>query len=131
MVRRYAGALTDAPDTAGLFATQMDAGASGAFVLYPDWGDELIIGGPNGQNWDVLDLSRITALLHLAFDGPGMGTVTDPVNGDSLVFSGIKRIDLGPRVEIAEADRDNGATLLRPTARSRGARSPNPGQYPQ
>ena len=100
----------DEPGT-GIAATGDDLLQGGAdedtFVVLDDFGNDTIIGGEaitTGVNYDTIDLSGTTAPLTVAFDGDKSGTITDGTN--TITFSEIERLILGPEADVVNATAD-------------------------
>ncbi len=102
------------PSVVSGIETEGIGSAPGAtLIVPPEFGEDLIVGRRAGPRYDGLDLRALSNPICLRFVGPGMGTVTDQVTGDSLVFSGVSRIDLGPAVEVVGTNLDGGSTIQR------------------
>ncbi|SMY07753.1 Hint domain-containing protein [Flavimaricola marinus] len=77
-----------------------------------DWGDDLVVGGQGGNNYDTLDLSFATNPVSVLFTGEGAGVVTDLVNGNTITFSEIEQLILTDGADVVDASADNGYTYI-------------------
>ncbi|MBT8410505.1 MAG: Hint domain-containing protein, partial [Octadecabacter sp.] len=100
----------DEPGT-GIAATGNDLLEGGAdedtFVVLDGFGQDTIIGGETvttGMNYDTIDLSGVTVPLTVTYDGDKSGTITDGTN--TITFSEIERLILGPNADVVNATAD-------------------------
>ncbi len=82
------------------------------FVANDGFGDDTVVGGQGGDNYDTLDLSNLTNPVSVVFTGPGAGTVTDTVTGDVITFSEIEQLILTNQADVVDATNDNGYTYI-------------------
>ncbi|MEL6957666.1 MAG: Hint domain-containing protein [Pseudomonadota bacterium] len=82
------------------------------FIVQGSFGDDTIIGGQTGNNYDTLDLSGLSNPVSVTFTGPGAGTVTDTVTGDTIVFSEIEQLILTDQADVVDATADDGYTYV-------------------
>ncbi|WP_430463904.1 Hint domain-containing protein [Tabrizicola sp.] len=82
------------------------------FVVLPNFGNDTVIGGQTGNNYDTLDLSNLTNAVSVVFTGPGAGVVTDTVTGQTITFSEIEQLILSPQSDVVDATADNGYTYI-------------------
>ncbi len=69
--------------------------AGTVFTLQPrqlGLGADLLIGGPSGLPYSVIDLSRLTTPVDIIWERPGCGAITD--GADSIVFQDVEEIIL-------------------------------------
>nr|MCW1951450.1 Hint domain-containing protein [Octadecabacter sp.] len=82
------------------------------FVVQDGFGNDTIVGGQTGTNYDTLDLSALSNPVNVVFTGPGAGMVTDTVTGDVTTFSEIEFLITTNQADTVDATLDGGYTYV-------------------
>lgn len=82
------------------------------FIVQDGFGNDTVIGGQTGTNYDTLDLSGLSNPVTVLFSGPGAGTITDQVTGDVITFSEIEQLILTDQADAVDATSDGGYTYI-------------------
>lgn len=102
--------------TGGAGDDLLEGGADADTIVIQDgFGTDTIIGGDTfttGANYDTIDLSAVTNPVSVLFDGPGSGTITDSITGDTITFSGIEQLILTDGNDTVDATLDDGYTYV-------------------
>ncbi|MHA7873807.1 Hint domain-containing protein [Roseivivax sp.] len=80
------------------------------FLASNDFGNDTVIGGEGGRDFDVLDFSLVTDPVTLTYTGDESGTITDGT--DTLSFSEIERVILSDRAETIDASATTGGIQI-------------------
>ncbi len=99
--------------TGGTGADTLSGGADAdTFYVQDGFGNDTVVGGQTGNNYDTLDLSGLTNPVSVVFTGPGAGTITDMVTGDVITFSEIEQLILTNQADLVDATNDDGYTYV-------------------
>jgi len=99
--------------TGGQGNDQLSGGADDdTFLVEDNFGSDTIIGGQTGTNYDTIDLSALTNPVTVSFTGPGAGSITDQITGDTIVFSQVEQLILTDQADVVDATNDNGYTYI-------------------
>jgi Ca2+-binding RTX toxin-like protein len=82
---------------------------SDRFVFSDGFGADTVIGG---QGYDTLDLTGLANPVSVVFSGPGAGTITDTVTGETITFSNVEELILTQQADLVDAALDNGYTYI-------------------
>lgn len=98
---------------ADLLEGQADADT---FIITDGFGNATLTGGDEistGINLDTIDLSALTHAVTITFTGNGAGTITAPLSGSTMTFSGIERLILTESADGVDASADSaGITIV-------------------
>jgi Ca2+-binding RTX toxin-like protein len=87
-------------------------GDNDVFFVSAGFGQDTVIGGQSGTNYDTLDLSGLTNPVTVVFTAPGTGVVTDTVTGHTVTFSEIEQLILTQQAYVVDASLNNGYTYI-------------------
>lgn len=87
-------------------------GDNDVFFVSAGFGQDTVIGGQSGTNYDTLDLSGLTNPVTVVFTAPGTGVVTDTVTGHTVTFSEIEQLILTQQADVVDASLNNGYTYI-------------------
>lgn len=88
---------------------------SDLFVVSDGFGNDTVLGGDTfttGVNYDTIDLTALSNPVSVVFTGPGAGTITDSITGDTITFSGIEQLILTAGDDTVDASLDAGYTYI-------------------
>lgn len=75
------------------------------FLIEDNFGNDTIIGGEGGSDFDAIDLSALSGPVTVVYDGTGSGTITNGT--DTITFSEIERIILTEQNDLVDGSLDN------------------------
>ena len=87
-------------------------GDNDVFFVTAGFGQDTVIGGQSGTNYDTLDLSGLTNPVTVVFTAPGAGVVTDTVTGHTVTFSEIEQLILTQQADVVDASLNHGYTYI-------------------